>query len=391
MSAITVTGVGKRYRQDPGGRTRTLRTLPQWRARTDHWALREVSFDVGRGETVGLIGGNGSGKSTMLRLLAGLTRPTEGQISVHGRASGLLSLGDGVHPLLSGEENAFTLGLLGGLTAKQARARMPQVAAFAELESQMDQPLRTFSSGMRLRLAFATAIAVEPEILLVDEILSVGDLRFQEKCLSRLEEMQAGGVTIVVTSHFMDQIRRLCSRVVWLSGGQRRAIGATEEVVERYERAMTDNVPRETAADGAVRMGTGEVEITGVRLLDGDGRPTGRIVSGHGLVVEVEYLAHETVPDAIFGVSAHTEDGERCFDFSTAADGHVVGRLAASGCVRLHLDRLDLVGGRYRLDVGIYEADWDRPYDYRWRAYPFEVVGATSPGPLGPPHRWSLS
>lgn len=392
MSAVTVAGVGKRYRRDPSGRPRTLRSMPEWRARTDSWALRDVSFDVGRGETVGLIGGNGSGKSTMLRLLAGLTRPTEGRVEVHGRVSGLLSLGDGVHPLLSGEENALTLALLGGLTARQARARLPDIATFAELEAEMDQPLRTYSSGMRLRLAFATAVAIEPEILLVDEILSVGDLRFQEKCLVRLEEMQSVGVTIVVTSHYMAQVRRLCSRVVWLSGGQRRAVGPVDEVVDRYERAMTDGVPSVAGSDGSVRMGSGEVEIVGVRLLDAAGRRGERVVAGQGMTVEIEYLAHEPVPGAIFGVSAHTEgSGERCFDLSTAADGQTVGPLSGSGRVCLHLDRLDLVGGDYRLDVGVYEAGWDRPYDYRWHAYPFEVVGAPVPGPLGPPHRWSVA
>ena len=394
---IAVDDVSKRYRRDPAGRprrlprgTRDLRDLRGWWRRHEQWALRDVSFTVDRGETVGLIGANGSGKSTLLRLLAGLTRPTTGTVEVRGRASGLLTLGDGVSPLLTGEENALTLGLLAGLSRRQVLARMGDIAAFSELGDAFLDPLRTYSSGMCLRLAFAAAIHVEPEVLLVDEILSVGDLRFQQKCLARMEELQERGVTIVVASHDLDQVRRFCTRAVWVERSRVRAVGPADEVVARYAFAMTERSASTRRSDGTIRMGTGEVEITAVRLLGRSGRRVGAVPTGAPLTVEIDYGARRRVPNAIFGVSCHDAAGNRCLDVSTAADGVDVGALRDRGTVGLHLDRLDLPGGEYSVDVGVYEAEWDRVYDYRWRALPLEVRGPSGEGLLQPPRRWSL-
>ncbi|HVE45839.1 MAG TPA: ABC transporter ATP-binding protein [Acidimicrobiales bacterium] len=392
MSEIEVHQVGKRYRLSSTGMPRTLQTLPERTSRIEQWALRDVDLSVARGETVGLIGRNGSGKSTLLRVLAGITRPTCGRVVVRGRVHGLLSLGEGLHPLLSGEENAFTTAILAGLTRREARRRLPDIAAFAELEEHMDQPLRTFSAGMRLRLAFSAAIHANPEILLIDEILSVGDLRFQEKCFVYLQQLQSSGVTIVLASHELAQILRLSQRAVWMADGQVRHIGEAAEVVERYEQAMNEGVPaREPWPEGGSRHGTGEVEVVKVRILDGDGMET-NVIGGTGpMTVEIDFMAHQAVPDAIFGVSAHAlSDGVRAFDLNTRADGHVVGSLEGPGTIRLHLDRMNLEGGSYRLDVGIYEAKWAFPYDYLWQAFPLEVQPRERPGRQGPPHRWAL-
>lgn len=392
MNEIEVDDVSKHYRYSFSSMPRKLRTLGKRGKRVDHWALRNVSFAVARGETVGVIGKNASGKSTLLRLLAGITRPTLGSVRIRRRVSGLLTLGEGMHPLLSGEENAFSGAILSGLTRAEALRRLKEIASFAELEDHMDQPLRTYSDGMRLRLAFSVAIHVDPEILLVDEVLAVGDLRFQEKCFSHLQSLQAAGVTVVVASHDMDQILRLSTRALWLVDGSIRHIGESVKVVDHYRSASSGGAsPRPSAISGGQRQGSGVVEILGVRLLDARGVETGVIAPGGPLTVEIGFVAHQEVPDAIFGVSAHAErDGVRCFDLNTGEQGPV-GRLSGRGTIQLSLERLDLTGGHYKLDVGIFGSDWESTYDYLWQAFPLEVSGhAHGVAVLQPPHRWRL-
>jgi len=392
VNAIQVEAVSKRYVRLATGARRSLRSLPARHKRIEEWALRDVSLQVSKGETVGLLGPNGSGKSTLLRLIAGLSRPTRGSVAVRGELAAILTLGEGFHPLLTGEENAITGGVLAGLGVREARRRLGDIAAFAELEDDLDRPLRTYSTGMRLRLAFAVAIHVDPEVLLVDEVLSVGDLAFRQKSLARLEELQADGVTIVVASHDLNQLERTCSRALWLAEGRTRHLGTVPEVAERYQDAVRQRMPTPAPlADGKVRIGSGEVEIAAIRVLDASGRETVAVVAGRPVAVEIDFVVKQPVDQAIFVVSAHAErDGTRCFDLNTESDGHPVGPLQKDGTLRLTLDRLDLAGGAYLLDVGVYESTWVRPYDYRWQAVSIEVCGDDVPGPLGPPHRWSL-
>jgi len=391
MSVIEVRDVGKRYRRAAIGERR-LRSIGDWGPSTDRWALKNVSFRVSAGETFGLVGRNGSGKSTLLRVLAGVTRPTRGTVSVSRRVSGLLTLGEAFHPLLSGAENATTQAVLAGLTSRQARERLADIAVFAELEDHMDQPLRTFSDGMRLRLGFAVAIHVDPEVLLIDEILSVGDLRFQQKCLDHLQALQADGVTIVLASHDLSQVRKLCTRAIWLGEGRVRDLGPAAQVADSYEKAMSEAVPRRASSNNnSHRFGSGEVDIVGARLLDGKGRETSGLVLGSPATVEIRFVARRPVPDAIFGVSARsTEGAAAALDLSTAGDGHTVGRLEGDGAIHLHLERLDLSPGSYWLDVGVYEANWDRPYDYHWQMLAFDVSATTNGSSMKAHHRWSM-
>jgi lipopolysaccharide transport system ATP-binding protein len=305
----------------------------------------------------------------------------------------LLTLGEGFHPLLSGEENAVTGAMLAGCTRREAVRRLASIASFAELEDRMDQPLRTYSDGMRLRLAFAVAISAEPEILLIDEVLAVGDLRFQQKCLARLSSLQGQGVTVALATHDLGQVRTLCQQALWLDGGAVRAAGPAESVVQDYERAMHETMPPPQVSlqrqDG--RVGTREVDILAVRLLDASGRDTVRILPGTRVRIEIDYAARAPVPDAIFGVSAHTDPGgERCFEVTTESGGGV-GPLSGSGTVRLDVDRLDLGGGMYHLAVGVYEPSWAYPYDYIWEARTFEVAGPGGPVGFTPPHSWSMA
>jgi lipopolysaccharide transport system ATP-binding protein len=243
---------------------------------------------------------------------------------------------------------------------------------------------------MRLRLAFSVAIHVDPEVLLIDEVLAVGDLRFREKCLQRLEALSDQGVTTLVASHSTGELERLCSRVVWLVAGVIHEVGPTMQVMEHYREAMALRAPAETTTDGIRREGTGEVEIVSVRLLDRSDRDVDRIASGQPLTIEMEYHAHTPMRDAIFVVSAHTADGRPCFDLNTQSAENSVGAISGHGRVRLSIDRLDLASGMYALDVGVYEANWAKAYDYRWAAYPLEVIADVATGPLAPPHRWSV-
>ena len=392
MNDVDVIGVGKRYRRTASGRPRSLRNIDEWRASGEHWALSDVSFGVGRGETLALIGANGGGKSTLLRLLSGITGPTSGRIVVRRQVAALLTLGEGFNPLLSGIENAITGGMLAGLRGAEARSRIASIAAFAGLEEHMNQPLRTYSDGMRMRLAFSVAIHIDPELLLIDEVLAVGDLRFRQRCLEHLRQLKAGGVTIVLASHDLIQVRDLCERAIWLDAGRVREIGSSAIVADLYEEAMRAELPPDVVVQQAgSRLGTHEIEVTGVRLVGADGRETNRLLPGARVAVEIDYEVHGETNEAIFSVSLHREEGGAvCFDLSTESDGATVAPLGERGCVRLDIDRLDVGGGCYQLAVGIYERSWAYPYDYVWQALALEVVAPGSDVGFTPPHRWSV-
>ncbi len=236
---ITAAHVGKTYRRYHPDRPRTIQEavakgLRRMRSVERFWGLRDVSFSVGHGRTVGIVGANGSGKSTLLRLIGGVGRPDTGRIEVNGRIGALLDLGAGFHPDLTGRENAILSGILNGLTRKQVLARLDSIVAFAEVEEALDNPIRTYSSGMQMRLAFAVAVHTEPEVLLIDEVLSVGDISFQRKCLNRINEFKASGCSILVVSHAGSTVEKLCDEALWLDSGCLVSQGRAIDVVRQY-------------------------------------------------------------------------------------------------------------------------------------------------------------
>jgi lipopolysaccharide transport system ATP-binding protein len=389
--AIRAEHVAKSFRRSDGHR-RNLRNLTGLLRAETFWALEDVTFDVLEGESIGLIGRNGSGKSTLLRILSGLSEPTRGTVRLHQPVSGLLTLGGSFQPEMSATENAVTGAVLAGLSRRQAQQRLPEIAEFAELEDVMHLPLRTFSDGMRLRLAFAVNMALDPQLLLIDEVLAVGDLRFREKCLTRLRDLQAAGTTIVLCSHEVEQVQSLCQRALWLEDGRIQAQGPATEVVEAYQTAIRGRLAALTRTEEDVlRIGDSKVEITGVRLNDRElgGRQLVLDV-GQPLHVEVAYLAHEAVGRPHFGISAHDSEGVKVLDVSSGHAGLAIDVQPGAGSVALVIDRLDLQPGSYTLDVGIFREDWEQPHDYHWAAYPFAVDGRRSGGVLNPPVRWTV-
>jgi lipopolysaccharide transport system ATP-binding protein len=392
--AVTLEHVSKRYTRRAGRTTiKQFVRDPTRRGGEPFWALRDVSFEVDEGTTVGVIGANGSGKSTLLRLVAGLGKPTSGTLSRPQDVAAILTLGDAFDPLLTGRENAITAGILAGFREREVKRLLPEIVAFAELEEFFEHPLRTYSDGMRLRLAFSVASSVDPGVLLIDEVLSVGDLRFQQKCLDRLHELQASGTTILMASHDDSLVRRFCSSVVWLAHGRVQAHGDPDSVYERYDGAMQAETERRAQALGGAlsvpgdedRVGTFEVEIVDVRV-DPPAIPS--VATGDPVQVRLEITLdpHVPVDDPIVAVSLHREgDYARMLDVSTESDAVAIGRLDAPRTVVLLLENVGLPAGSYRFDVGVFERSWSHIYDYRWHAYPLEVTGED-----GSDRRWSI-
>jgi lipopolysaccharide transport system ATP-binding protein len=379
--------------------------MQRYRQAEHFWALRDVSFSIAPGRMVGIVGANGAGKSTLLRLIGGVGRPDEGSIQVEGRIGALLDLGVGFHPDLTGRENALLNGVISGLTRQEAARRLSSIVAFAELEEFIDHPLHTYSTGMEMRLGFSVAVHTDPEILLIDEILAVGDLAFQHKCIERIAQFRADGCTILLVSHDANAIQDLCDEALWLRRGELVLHGPADVVAGQYVAEMSAETRRRTPSTQVVhRTGTGaelrisenrfgslEMEITSVTLCDAESRPVTELASGAPLWIQIEYLAPEPIRTPIFGVSIHSEDETKCYDTSTEGEGLKTPSLKGTGCITLYIERLDLYGGQYFLDVGVYQHEWAYAYDYHWRAYPLTVRPTRGEGGiLRPPSRWSF-
>jgi lipopolysaccharide transport system ATP-binding protein len=408
--AIVVQSLSKSFRRYHADRPTTLkeallRGLRRMAPAERFWALTDVSFSIAPGRMVGVVGPNGAGKSTLLRLIGGVGRPDQGSVEAHGRIGALLDLWAGFHPDLTGRENAFVNGVIAGLTRHEMAQRFDSIVAFAELEEFIDNPLRTYSTGMQMRLGFAVAVHTDPEILLIDEILAVGDLAFQRKCLDRIAQFKAQGCTIILVSHDTNSIQQLCDEALWLRRGKLVAYGPADVVTNQYAEEMSAETRRRTPATHPVmrtpggaelrinenRFGSMEMEIVAVRLLDTAGFPITELDSGDPLRVEIEYLAPEPVQAPIFGVTISREDGFICYETSTVGAGLTLPTIQGREKVALQLERLDLNGGQYHVDVGVHEREWAYAYDYHWHVYPL-IIHPTGgeKGILHPPHRWEM-
>ena len=403
--AVIVQGVGKRFATNRKSQARRLKEFivrgASMRARSYFWALRDVSFRVRRGESFGIVGANGAGKSTLLRLIGRVGAPEEGTITVNGRLGGLLELAAGFSFELSGRENAIINGVVAGLTRREVMARMDDIIAFAELTDFIDAPVRTYSSGMKLRLAFSVAMHTEPEILLIDEVLAVGDIGFQRKCHDRIAELKKRGCTLILVSHDPAMVRHFCDRVLLLRKGDECKIGPPAEILEEmissFARPTEKRTPvgvQRTLRDGTIltthtnRLGSLEAEIAGVRLFDGLGREVDVLKSGDSLVVQIDYVFHRAVESAWFQVQIVRE--RRKIIVTNCGCGYGTEHdLGTAGTLRLEIDRLELVEGQYFVDVGMYQGHWDYAYDFHSDVYPLRVESAGPfEGLVRPPSRW---
>ena len=341
----------------------------------EFWALDDVTFDVKQGSTFALVGENGSGKSTMLKCLAKILRPDKGSLSVDGKVSALLELGAGFHPELSGRENVFLNGSILGLSKRELQRRFDEIVAFAGLERFIDMPVKNYSSGMYVRLGFSVAINVDPEVLLVDEVLAVGDEEFQRKCLERVSELRAAGKTIVVVTHALTTVRGLCDEAVWLEHGKLREWGKADQVADAYLGEVYVELQAQQEADP--RSGTGRLRLTDLQMLDAGGRPVDQACTGDSVTFRVHYEAHEPVTEPVFSFSVHTPDGVLVTGPNTKEAEVWVDEVHGTGHVDLQVPRLLLLLGNYDLSAECTNKTVTHSYDRLFRATRFDVKPGT--------------
>lgn len=398
-SVIEFQSVSKRYTLDVE-RARSLQEIfIQRRARQTgqiFWALQDVSFTVKAGERVGLIGSNGSGKSTILKLISRVIEPTKGSIKTIGRIAGLLELGTGFHPDLTGRENIFLNASILGISRRDVSRQIEAIIDFADIGPFIDVQVRNYSSGMIVRLGFAVTTILEPEILLIDEVLAVGDQSFQNKCMMRLEELQQQGVTLFFVSHNIASVQRLCRRAIWLAHGQVQADGDPIEVGGAYMDVQFSTGLRLNPQFGKAdhtRWGTFQIEITQVEFLKQDGSSPEFFRSGDFFQLRMHYVAHEPIYRPTFGFSIFRSDGVQVNSPNSAHDGLQLESVDGEGYVDFLVEQLPLNEGDYELTVAIYTQDLSSAYDHQHRRYPLRVRAAGVLAETGVVHiagRWLI-
>ncbi len=378
-------------------------------------ALDSVSFQVPKGCMFGIIGENGSGKSTTLKLLCGITKPTRGALRIDGRVSALIELGAGFHPEISGRENVAINGIMLGLSRRQIDERFDEIVEFAELREFIDAPVKTYSSGMYARLGFAVAIHVDPEVLLIDEVLAVGDEGFTRKCLDKIGEFRRRGKTIVIVTHSLGLVEKMCDQALWLRHGQVADQGDPKRVVDAYltyvaggeealfaeKQAVSSAVASggeaaalaeaETAGYREGRWGSGDIEIASVTIRDGAGKERHIFTAGERLSVSLRVRARKPIDDFVFGIGFFTVDGVSVYGTNTHLEDYVARRLEGEAEVVFEIEDLRLIEGTYLIDVAAHARD-GTPYDYHRGLYSFRVKSRTKDvGVYRPAHRWAFS
>ncbi len=387
--------------------------------------LKGISFQVRRGETIGLIGHNGCGKSTTLKLLTRIMYPDSGTITMKGRVSSLIELGAGFHPDMSGRENIYTNASIFGLTKKEIDRRLDDIIRFSELEQFIDNPVRTYSSGMYMRLAFSVAINVDADILLIDEILGVGDANFQAKCFNKLREIKAKGTTIVIVSHSLGQIEQICERSIWIHEGVIRAEGDPKEIDLAYLEYMGQKIQERTAqeleaqaeaqraeeearaqqaAEAAAqaaeaptepeevkkRWGNGNARISAIHVCTEDGREQRVFKTGDAVRIRIDYRVKKPVEDAVFGIGIFNRDGVQCYGTNTHIDKLPQFRLTENGTAEIALHEVNLLPGEYLIDIAIESGD-GIPVDYYREACRIEMISPIGDvGVVRIGHEWTV-
>jgi ABC-type polysaccharide/polyol phosphate transport system ATPase subunit len=365
-------------------------------------ALRGVSFRVPQGKTFGIIGENGSGKSTMLKILAGISKPTSGTLETRGRISALIELGAGFHPEISGRENVFINGIILGLTKKQIQEKYDEIVRFAELEEFIESPVKSYSSGMFMRLGFSIAINVNPDILLIDEVLAVGDASFVPKCLDKINEFRRNGKTIIFVSHDLSTVERICDEALWMKHGKVEMIGYPKRVVDAYleyvgtkdeNKSQVQHQEEEKAAEESkeTRWGSREIEIANVKMFDGKGKERYIFQADEPLSIEFDVTAHHEEKDFVFGIAISNGEGTAVYGTNTLLENYRSQTIAGKGHVRFAIPALGLVNGTYFLSVAVHKRD-GFPFDYHHIQYTFRVTSSHHDvGIARVKHSWEFS
>jgi len=372
MSAIEARNLGKCYRvrgMGPPTLAGAVKGLFCRRKKEDFWALQGLDFDVQPGKTVGVIGPNGSGKSSLLGLVTGTIFPTTGHVKTSGRIASLLELGAGFHPDLTGRENVYLNAAILGMKREDIRRRMDHIIEFSGLKDFMDQPVKHYSSGMYVRLGFAVAIEMDPDILLIDEVLAVGDLAFQLKCLDRIRDFQRRGKTLLFVSHALQTVEDFCDEVFLIHHGKLVARGDPSYTILQYIRTYMG----EGGYLYTQEFGSREVEITDVKMRDADGNESGTFVSGKPLHVDISYDAHKRVEKPVFGFSLKTGNGFYVYGSNTQIEKCGPDFIEGKGTMRLTLDPLALMQGNFFLSLSVHSWDHATQYHRREDWYPFAV------------------
>lgn len=387
MSIIRLDHVSKRFtlRHD---RPRSLQELflgvlhiKHTRAKESYWALSDVSLEVEPGEMLGIIGENGAGKSTLLKLLSRIIEPTSGQIEISGRVGALLELGTGFHPDLTGRENVYLNGSILGFSRAELHRLFGDIVSFSEMERFIDVPVKHYSSGMLMRLGFSAAIHLEPDILLVDEVLAVGDEAFQRRCLDRIGELKCQGVTIVFVTHDLGTVRTMCDRAIWLDDGYIRSEGNVERTIDEYmsqvyatEGQIAHKAEADAQDEASWRWGSHEAEIVRVQFLDKEGRETRTFKTGQTFIARMHYIAHQPIQNPQFGIALYHSSGCHISGPNTDFAGQPIEAIEGGGFIDYVIPELPLLKGTYLFSASIYGDRGSHAYDHHHQAYALRVV-----------------
>jgi lipopolysaccharide transport system ATP-binding protein len=393
MGRIDVSNLAKAYKQYPRRFYRLIEWLFPWGKihHTLKWVIQDVSFSVKSGESVGIIGINGAGKSTLLKMITGTTQPTTGSVHISGRVAALLELGMGFHPDFTGRENAFMAGQLLGYSVEEMTRLMPEIEAFAEIGDYIDQPVRVYSSGMQVRLAFSVAIASRPDILIVDEALSVGDVYFQHKCFDRIRDFQKKGTTLLFVSHDKGSILSLCDRAILLSAGKKMIEGEPEVVLDFYNASLTNNnhsIKQIALKNGKLQTisGSGEVYLKSIKLLNDQSVPVEAVNIGESVILRVDYVVRESVSSLTIGFMVKDRQGQVVFGTNTHHLMCSIKNLEANQAGSCQFSfRANFGVGSYSCAVALHSNDNHITNNYEWRdlAAVFNVVNLNKPDSVG--------
>lgn len=395
--AIVIKDVQKKFRvfYDKGQSFKEILLFKNRSHYEERTVLNGISLTVKKGEAIGLVGHNGCGKSTLLKLMTRILYPDNGSISISGRVSSLIELGAGFHPDMSGRENIYTNAAIFGLTKKEIDKRLNDIISFSELEEFIDNPVRTYSSGMYMRLAFSVAINVDADVLLIDEILAVGDANFQAKCFNRLQEIKASGTTIVIVSHALAQIEQICDRTVWINDGKICAEGAPRDIhpvyLEFMGKNMRDTESANLIASNNTRWGNQNIKIKEVKVLDEEGNDGKAIATGSKVTFTIDYEMVKKTENVVFGIAIYRVDGIHCYGVNTMIDGLPAITVDSDGSYSITIDKLQLLPGEYILDVSIENTD-AVPVDYYKNARRFVTFSPVlDAGCFRLEHTWKIN